>query len=240
MGPLVFPRDRAVSTTKSDDQQERFRTRLWSGLNLLVVGPPGCGKLSFISVLGRGLRPGGRLTLFDLEAEPEIQALTLDHFAGEFHRTRSRHERPEGLILRHLHRLPRAMLKRFFEICTDENGWNWDSTKSMPPTLYATCHQDAKWDPRMRADFERVFPCQIHLGGLPTLKKDVRRFVLDVLAELNERHGTRITEVEAGVLEAVREHADWRSSLHELRNIVERAYFREDTKRLSTRSITDS
>lgn len=237
MGPLVFSKDRVVNSTGSDDQQCKFRTRLWSGLNLLVVGPPGCGKLSFLSVMGRGLRPGGGLTLFDLEAEPEIQKLTLDYFEAEFRRPRKQGECGEGLILRHLHRLPRAMLKRFFEICTDENSWNWESIEAMPPTLYATCHQDANWDPRMRTDFERVFPCQIHLSGVPTLKKDVRRFVLDVLAELNERNGTRVTEVESGVLEAVQKHADWRSSLHELRNIVERAYYCEDTKRLSTRSI---
>jgi len=227
-----------VNSIGPDDQQQNLRHRLWSGLNLLIVGPPGCGKLSFISVIGRGLRPDRRLTLFDLEAEPEIRRLTLDHFAAEFRRTRDRHERYDGLILRHLHRLSPAMLRRFFEVCTEEKDWGWDVVASMPPTIYATCHESSHWDRRMRADFQRVFPCQIHLGGLPTLKKDVRRFVLDVLAELNERHGTRITEVESGVLEAVQEQGGWRSSLHEMRNIVERAYFREDTKRLSARSIS--
>jgi energy-coupling factor transporter ATP-binding protein EcfA2 len=237
MGPLVFSKDRVVNSIGADDQQERFRKRLWSGLNLLVIGPPGCGKLSFVSVLGRALHPGIQLTLFDLEAEPEIQTLTVEHFAAQFRRSRERGKRSEGLILRHLHRLSPSMLRRFLGVCSDEGEWDGDSQEFSLPALYATCHESTNWDKRLRSDFERVFPCQIHLGGPPTLRKDVRRFVLDVLGELNERHGTRITEVESGVLDAVQRQAGWRSSLHELRNIVERAYFREDTKRLSARSI---
>lgn len=237
MGPLVFSKDREVNSVGPNDQQVRFRKQLWSGLNLLVVGPPGCGKLSYVSVLGRALHPGIQLTLFDLEAEPDIQALTLDHFAAQFRRVRPPDERSEGLILRHLHRLSPSMLKRFFAVCSDEEAGEWDSTESAPPTLYATCHESTNWDTRFRPAFERVFPCQVHFGGPPTLRKDVRRFVLDVLAELNERHGTRITEVETGVLDTVQRQAAWRSSLHELRNIVERAYFREGTKRLSARSL---
>jgi len=236
MGPLVFSKDRVVNSIGLGDQQIKYRKRLWSGLNLLVVGPPGCGKLSLLSVVARGLHPSGKMTVFDLEAEREIQQLTLDHFATEFHRARKPRE-SESLVLRHLHRLSPAMLRKFLTICTDEEGWRWDSTESLPPTLYATCYESAKWNSRMRVGFQRVFPCQMHLGGVPSQKKDVRRFVLDVLAELNERHGKRITEVESDVLEAVQHHADWRSNLHVLRNIVERAYFREDSGRLSVRSL---
>lgn len=236
MGPLVFTKDRVADSVGPSDRRVRFRKQLWSGLNLLVVGPPGCGKLSYISVLGRALHPGIQLTLFDLEAEAEIQALTLDHFATRFRRILPPPERSEALILRHLHRLSPSMVKRFFEICSEMEE-EWGSTDSAPPTLYATCHESTQWDKSLRSDFDRVFPCQVHFGGVPTLRKDVRRFVLDVLVELNERHGTRITEVESGVLDAVRWQASRQASLHELRNIVERAYFREGTKRLSTRSI---
>ena len=238
MGPLVFPKDRVVKSFGTCDRQETSQKRLWSGLNLLVVGPPGCGKLSLVSVLGRALDPGIQLTLFDLEAEPEAQALTLDRFASQFRRQRTGAERSEGLILRHLHRLSLAEIRRLLEICSDENSWDSESIVSAPPTLYATCHENTNWDERLRADFETVFPCQVHLSGMPTLRKDISRFVLDVLSELNQRHGKRITEVESGVLEAVqRRAAAWGSSLHELRNIVERAYFREDTGRLSASSI---
>jgi hypothetical protein len=237
MGPLVFPKDRVANSVGPDDQQKTFQKRLWSGLNLLVVGPPGCGKLSLISVLSRALDPGVPLTLFDLEAEPEVQTQTLDHFATQFQRFRAGAKRCEGLILRHLHRLSPSKFRRFLEICSDEKGWNAESTECAPPTLYATCHENADWDERLRAEFETVFPCQIHLAGIPALRKDVSRFVLDVLSELNQRHGKRITEVESGVFDAVQRHAAWRSSLHELRNVVERAYFREDSERLSARSI---
>jgi hypothetical protein len=193
--------------------------------------------LSLISVFGRALDPEIQMTLFDFEAEPEIQELTLDHFAGQFGRRRSNGERSEGLILRHLHRLSASQLRRLLEICSDEKAWDCDSGDQALPTLYGTCHEGTSWDQRLRDDFETVFHCQIHLTGLPTLRKDVSRFVLDVLSELNQRHGNRITEVESGVLDAVLRHADWRSSLHELRSIVERAYFRENTKRLSANSI---
>jgi hypothetical protein len=220
MGPLVFPKDRVVNSIGPDDQQDGCRKRLWSGLNLLVVGPPGSGKMSLISVLGRALEPGIRLTLFDLEAEPEVQTLTLDHFAAQFRPQRTRAQRSDGLILRHLHRLS-----------------DRDAIESAPPVLYATCHEQTNWDKDLRADLETVFPCQVHLAGMSALRKDLSRFVLDVLAELNQRHGKRITEVESTVLDALHRRMDWRSGLHELRNMVERAYFREDTERLSARSI---
>ena len=237
MGPLVFPKDRVVNSIGPDDQQDGFRKRLWSGLNLLVVGPPGCGKMSLISVLGRALEPGIQLTLFDLEAEPEVQTLTLDHFAAQFRPRHTHAQRSDGLILRHLHRLSPSRLNRFLEICSDERGWDHDAIESAPPILYATCHEQTNWDQGLRADLETVFPCQVHLAGMSALRKDLSRFVLDVLAELNQRHGKRITEVESTVLDAMQRRVDWRSGLHEVRNMVERAYFREDTERLSARSI---
>jgi energy-coupling factor transporter ATP-binding protein EcfA2 len=219
------------------DQQDSARKSLWSGLNLLVVGPPGCGKLSMISVLGKALNPAIQLTVYDLETEPETQTQTLAHFAEHYCSRRGQGVAQEGLILRHLHRLSQERVRRFLEICADVNNRTSDGPEDVPPKLYATSHEETGWSDDLRADFSAVFPCQIHLAGAPSMKRDVSRFVLDVLADLNRRYGKRITEVESGVFDAVQRQAGWWSSLHELRSIVERAYFREDTQRLSIRSI---
>ena len=239
MGPLVFPKDRVVSCFGAETSPDASRKRLWSGLNLLVIGPPGCGKVSLISVLSRAFDPSLQQTLFDLETERETQDLTLDHFAAQFrrYRTRSAKSRAEGLIFRHLHRLSADQLGRLLRICTEDAGWSDDSVVTPPPTLYATCYENQSWDRGLREEIEKVFPCQVHLTGLSAMKKDVGRFVLDVVSELNDRHGKRITEVESGVLDAVQRRAAWRTSLHELRSVIERAYFREDSERLSIRSI---
>lgn len=239
MGPLVYPKDRVIKSLNASAPQDHSKKRLWSGLNLLVVGPHGCGKMSLISALSRALNPSVHLTLFDFEAEQDTQDETLKHFASQSRRRREAgaESSAEGLIFRHLHRLSPDRLQLFLRICRLDNEGDNGSLDIPPPTLYATCFEAPGWDEASRRDFANLFPCQVHLAGMPVMRKDVGRFVLDVVSELNDRHGPRITEVESAVLDLVQRRAAWSTSLHELRSVLERAYFREDSGRLSLRSI---
>jgi hypothetical protein len=208
-------------------------------VRLLVIGPPGSGKLSLISVLSKALDPGIRLIVFDLEAEPEVQDLTLESLASHLGgRPNSKSvSRPEALILRHLHRLRTDQLRRLLAVCRGQVGGTDESVEVSLPIIHATCYEKPDWPQSVRGELESLFPCQVHLAGVPALKKDINSFVLDVVTDLNRRYGKRITEVESSVFDVVQRRAEWRTSLHELRSVLERAYFQEDTTCLSRRSM---
>jgi energy-coupling factor transporter ATP-binding protein EcfA2 len=239
MGPLVFAQDRKVSTLGWRSRRPEPGKRLWMGLRLLVVGPPGAGKMSLISVLSKALDPRISLIVFDLEAETEVQDVTLDKLEEYVLGTSGGHEikRAEALVLRHLHRLSTERIQRVITVGRKHIDLLRETGQRARITLHATCFESPPWPVSVRDDLELLFPCQIHLSGIAAAKTDVSDFVMDVVGELNQRYGTRITAVESSVFDLLRRRVSWHASLHELRNVLERAYFQESTSCLSRRTM---
>ncbi len=65
-----------------------------------------------------------------------------------------------------------------------------------------------------------VFP--IPLPPLRDRKEDIPVLAQALIAAMNQRHATRVTDVSADVLNRLRQH-EWPGNIRELRNLVERA-----------------
>jgi transcriptional regulator with PAS, ATPase and Fis domain len=70
--------------------------------------------------------------------------------------------------------------------------------------------------------FYRLNVFHIHLPPLRERRQDIRSIAENLLADLNRKHDTRVTELAPEVLEALERH-DWPGNVRELRNALERA-----------------
>ncbi|MBI5868238.1 MAG: ATP-binding protein [candidate division Zixibacteria bacterium] len=207
----------------------------WAGANLLVVGPAGSGKLSLVRAVLQALDHRIRLSLLDFETEPRIQRVLLDQLRA------ARPAEPPGaissgvdaLILRHIHRLPPRRMTELINVCR-----TIALTNGHPPILFhATSHRYSEYSQTLKNELSSFFNCLIQLSGFPRTENRIRQFVADVLADLNHRYGQHILGVDPPVVNLVQQIAE-RANLYELRNVIERAYFREESSRLSMESIT--
>ncbi len=200
----------------------------WAGANLLVVGPAGSGKLSLVRAALQALDPRIRLSLLDFETEPRFQRVLLDQLRA------ARTAGPaDALILRHIHRLPPRRMTELINLCR-----TIALTNGHPPILFhATSHRYSEYSQTLKNELSSFFNCLIQLSGFPRTESRIRQFVADVLADLNHRYGQHILGVDPPVVNLVQQIAE-RANLYELRNVIERAYFREESSRLSMESIT--
>jgi hypothetical protein len=215
---------------------------LWTGFNTLVAGPPGSGKLSFLRAMTLSLDPTATCIVYDLESDPETQRATTARLLNDVD-TSLAEGRTERMvhIIRHLHRLPPSLLPRFLADVEEqlelaaipESGANQDGVIRR---LHATHHEDVIWPGDTETILARIFPCRIRLSQACGRQRDLSRFVRQVVAELNRRYGRDVVEIESGVIEALRTRAST-ASLYELRNIIERAYFRGFGNRLTAEAL---
>jgi DNA-binding NtrC family response regulator len=70
--------------------------------------------------------------------------------------------------------------------------------------------------------FYRLNVFHIHLPPLRERRQDIRSIAESLLADLNRKHDTRVTELTPEVVEALERH-DWPGNVRELRNALERA-----------------
>ncbi|HWD99418.1 MAG TPA: sigma-54 dependent transcriptional regulator [Bryobacteraceae bacterium] len=70
--------------------------------------------------------------------------------------------------------------------------------------------------------FYRLNVFHIHLPPLRERRQDIRSIAESLLADLNRKHDTRVTELTPEVAEALERH-DWPGNVRELRNALERA-----------------
>jgi transcriptional regulator with PAS, ATPase and Fis domain len=70
--------------------------------------------------------------------------------------------------------------------------------------------------------FYRLNVFHIHLPPLRERREDIQSIAESLLADLNRKHDTRVTELSAEVVDALQRH-DWPGNVRELRNALERA-----------------
>jgi DNA-binding NtrC family response regulator len=70
--------------------------------------------------------------------------------------------------------------------------------------------------------FYRLNVFHIHLPALRERKEDIPSIAESLLADLNRKHDTRVTELAPEVIDALQRH-DWPGNVRELRNALERA-----------------
>jgi transcriptional regulator with PAS, ATPase and Fis domain len=83
--------------------------------------------------------------------------------------------------------------------------------------------EDAIKNKLLREDlFYRLNVFNIHLPPLRDRKGDIAAIAEAIIANLNKKHGCRVTGLHAAVLERLQNHA-WPGNVRELRNVLERA-----------------
>jgi DNA-binding NtrC family response regulator len=70
--------------------------------------------------------------------------------------------------------------------------------------------------------FYRLNVFHIHLPPLRDRKEDIPAMTETLIGDMNRKHGCRVTEVSAEVLECLQRHR-WPGNVRELRNVLERA-----------------
>ena len=209
----------------------------WIGANFLVVGPAGSGKLSLVRAISSALDPRTRLTLLDFETESSSQRALLDHLAQHVceNGTPGARQPGEAIVLRHIHRLSEKLLIELVAICREFSR----GTDRSYVAFYATSHSLPEHAKLIRSELRSFFNCIIQWSGFPRTEARIRQFVADVISDLNRRHGQHILGVDPPVVDFVRRISQ-RANLYELRNVIERAYFREESPNLSVGAITAS
>ena len=196
------------------------------GRNCLITGPAGSGKLSLVRAFTAALYPRARQFLLDWEVEPSVQQDQLDQL-----RIRgSNPRRQEIWILRRLDRASPACLSSALSVCRDA------CTASDRPgqVIFATALDTDVIQVQVNAS--ALFPWRVSLAGLPRDRRALERVTLEILAELDQQYGRRISTLDSAVVDLLLRHR-WVAHFRELVNIVERAYFREPTASLTVRTF---
>lgn len=207
----------------------------WAGANFLVVGPAGSGKLSLVRAISLVSDHRTRLVLLDFETEPESQHALLDQLGALLNRDQGAAGEQQGdtIVFRHIHRLPQRVLARLIEMC---RGFSQPLGRA-PVVFHATSHQFADYPKALRKELRSLFNCLVQWSGFPRTETRIRQFVADVITDLNRRHGQHILGVDPPVVDFV-QRISQRANLYQLRNVIERAYFREESSCLSVEAVT--
>jgi hypothetical protein len=207
----------------------------WAGANFLVVGPAGSGKLSLVRAISLASDPRTRLVLLDFETEPESQHALLDQLGTLLSRDQEATGEQPGntIVFRHIHRLSQRALARLIEMCRSFS----QPPGRAPVVFHATSHQFADYPKALRRKLRSLFNCLVQWSGFPSTETRIRQFVTDVIADLNRRHGPHILGVDPPVVDLV-QRISQRANLYQLRNVIERAYFREESSCLSVAAVT--
>jgi len=206
----------------------------WAGASFLVVGPAGSGKLSLVRAISLACNPRTRLVLLDFETESQAQRALLDHLSARLadDEAMAAEQSGETIVFRHIHRLSEELLAELVTIC---RGFSQRPDRRQV-VFHATGHSLAEYPKSLRNELRSFFNCLIQWSGFPRTETRIRQFVADVIADLNRRHGQHILGVDPPVVDFVH-RISLRANLYELRNVIERAYFREASSHLSVEAM---
>jgi energy-coupling factor transporter ATP-binding protein EcfA2 len=234
MGPLDLPGSVLSSQCPTWPISANSGRGPWSGANFLVVGPAGSGKLSLVRALSLASDPRTRLVLLDFETEHQSQHALLDQLTTHLaeNREKSEERSSEAIVFRHIHRLSQEALAELVRTC---RGFSQVGDRA-PVVFHATSHCFSDYPRPLKNELRSLFNCLIQWSGFPRTETRIRQFVSDVIADLNRRYGQHILGVDPPVVNFVQRFSQ-RANLYELRNVIERAYFREESSCLSVEAV---
>lgn len=200
----------------------------WAGINVLVYGPPGSGKLSFVRGLSRVARPMADVHVYDFQTELSEQRELVLRLLSALEPARP----DPAHLIRHLHRIQGTLLWNLVNELAEAIGRRQAAEPSTPSLcVHATSYGGVQWPKAVRERLDVIFPCWVQLTEGSVCQRDLSGFVRQVVRDLNRQYGRTVTEVDAEILAACRQVAG--HSLHQMRNLIERVYITSCGSRLS-------
>ena len=205
--------------------------------NILLTGESGTGK-EVVARLVHELSPraSGPFVALNCAALPEslIESELFGHekgaFTGALATRQGCFELADGgtLLLDEIGDMPVALQAKMLRVLEDHRVRRLGAPREVQVdvrVLASTNHdlQAAVRDGKFREDlFYRLSVLSVALPPLRDRREDIAILAQAILADLNQKHATRITGLDAGVLEAFGRHA-WPGNVREMRNVLERA-----------------
>ena len=205
--------------------------------SVLIIGETGTGKeLAARAIHGLSTRSSGPFVAINCAALPEslIESELFGHekgaFTGAVERRAGCFEQAQGgtLLLDEIGDMPigtQAKLLRVLEESSVRRLGSKSQTSIDVRVIAATNRlpQEAINSQHLREDvYYRLNVFQIQLPALREHKQDIPAIAQALIADLNEKHKCRVTDLDPPVIERL-ESYHWPGNVRELRNVVERA-----------------
>ena len=205
--------------------------------SVLIIGETGTGKeLAARAIHRLSTRSHGPFVAINCAALPEslIESELFGHekgaFTGAVERRAGCFEQAQGgtLLLDEIGEMPigtQAKLLRVLEESSVRRLGGKSQTSVDVRVLAATNRspQEAIHNQHLREDiYYRLNVFQVHLPPLREHKQDIPAIAQTLIADLNEKHKSRVTDLDPSVIERLKSY-HWPGNVRELRNLVERA-----------------
>jgi len=205
--------------------------------NILITGESGTGKEVVARLIHEmSPRAAGPFVAINCAAMPEslIESELFGHekgsFTGAFATRQGCFELADGgtLLLDEIGDMPIALQAKMLRVLEDRKVRRIGAPREIQVdvrVLASTNHDlhTAVREGKFREDlFYRLSVLSISLPPLRDRRDDIPLLVQALLADLNQKHATRVTGLDPAVLDALIRHA-WPGNVRELRNILERA-----------------
>ncbi len=207
-----------------------------SNANILITGESGTGK-EVVARLIHDLSPrsAGPFVAMNCAALPEslIESELFGHEKGSFTGAISARQgcfelsNTGTLLLDEIGDMPLALQAKLLRILEDGRVRRLGAAREIQVDvrLLASTNRDPQQmvaEGKFREDlFYRLSVITVLLPPLRDRREDIPALAEAILAELNEKHRTRITGLDPAVFEAL-EHHTWPGNVRELRNVLER------------------
>jgi DNA-binding NtrC family response regulator len=199
---------------------------------VLICGETGAGKELVAREIHKcSPRGDGPFVAINAAALPEtlVESELFGHekgaFTGAMERSAGCFEQAHGgtLLLDEIGEMPLAMQPKLLRVIEDLRVRRLGGKHEIAVDVRVLAATSQELETHLREElYYRLSVFQIVVPPLREHKEDIAPIAEVMLQNLNKKHGTRITGVEAGVLELFHRY-DWPGNVRELRNILERA-----------------
>ncbi|MGA2435851.1 MAG: sigma-54 dependent transcriptional regulator, partial [Bryobacteraceae bacterium] len=199
---------------------------------VLICGESGTGKELVAREIHKcSPRGDGPFVAINAAALPEtlVESELFGHekgaFTGAMERSAGCFEQADGgtLFLDEIGEMPRPTQPKLLRVLEDLRVRRLGGKREIPVDARILAATSQELGTHLREElYYRLSVFQIVVPPLREHKEDIPPIVDVMLRNLNEKHGTRVTGVDAEVLELFQRY-DWPGNVRELRNVLERA-----------------
>jgi DNA-binding NtrC family response regulator len=222
--------------------------------SVLVTGESGTGKELVARAIHRlSRRPGGPFVAVNCAALPdtlmesELFGYEKGAFTGAVERRAGCFEQADGgtLLLDEIGEMAAGTQAKLLRVLEDSRvrrlGAKVDCKVDVRVIAATNCDLDsAIKNQQFRGDL--LYRLKVFTIALPPLRsrlQDLPELIEAILAALNQKHGCRVTDVNADVLQRFERH-NWPGNVRELRNVLERAAIIAGEGTIEMRHLPDS
>src|SRR5580658_6217087 len=200
--------------------------------SVLICGESGTGKELVAREIHKcSLRADGPFVAINAAALPEtlIESELFGHekgaFTGAMERSAGCFEQANGgtLFLDEIGEMPPATQPKLLRVIEDLRVRRLGAKREIPVDVRVLAATSQEPGTHLREElYYRLSVFQIVVPPLREHKEDIAPIADAMLQNLNRKHGTRITGLDAEVLDLLHRY-DWPGNVRELRNVLERA-----------------